>query len=87
MTSGSGVPSCVCPRLCQALYDPEHHPGDHGGFGSWGWRSLFTEHPCVLYTAFGSSYVAYELPHAPNLIAAYGDESVVQPRVVRFDGG
>jgi beta-N-acetylhexosaminidase len=54
-----------------------------GGFGRWGWRSLFTEHPCVLYTAFGSPYVAYELPHIPNLIAAFGDGVVSQQAAVK----
>jgi hypothetical protein len=54
-----------------------------GGFGSWGWRSLFNEHPCVLYTAFGSPYVAYELPHVPNLIATFGDAPVSQRAAVK----
>jgi hypothetical protein len=26
----------------------------------------------VAYTTFGSPYVAYELPHIPNLLATYG---------------
>jgi beta-N-acetylhexosaminidase len=77
---------------CQAVFvhvcvTPFTTPGTvrvtMGGFGAWGWRSLFTEHPCVLYTAFGSPYVAYELPHAPNLIAAYGDEGVSQRAAVK----
>jgi beta-N-acetylhexosaminidase len=54
-----------------------------GGFGRWGWRSLFNEHPCVLYTAFGSPYVAYELPHVPNLIATFGDAPASQRAVVK----
>jgi beta-N-acetylhexosaminidase len=54
-----------------------------GGFGSWGWRSLFNEHPCVLYTAFGSPYVAYELPHVPNLIATFSDAPVSQRAAVK----
>jgi beta-N-acetylhexosaminidase len=54
-----------------------------GGFGSWGWRSLFNEHPCVLYTAFGSPYVAYELPHVPNLVATFGDVPVSQRAAVK----
>ena len=37
-----------------------------------GWRSLFVDHPAVAYTTFGSPYVAYELPHIPNLVATYG---------------
>jgi hypothetical protein len=41
-------------------------------FRTWGWRSLFAEHPAVAYTTFGSPYVAYELPHIPNLVATYG---------------
>jgi beta-N-acetylhexosaminidase len=54
-----------------------------GGFGSWGWRSLFNEHPCVLYTAFGSPYVAYELPHVPNLVATFGGTPVSQRAAVK----
>ena len=26
----------------------------------------------MVYTTFGNPYVAYELPHIPNLVAAYG---------------
>jgi len=54
-----------------------------GGFGSWGWRSLFNEHSCVMYTAFGSPYVAYELPHVPNLIATFSDAPVSQRAAVK----
>jgi beta-N-acetylhexosaminidase len=47
-------------------------------FRTWGWRSLFVDHPAVAYTAFGSPYVAYELPHIPNLLATYGGSDVSQ---------
>jgi hypothetical protein len=52
-------------------------------FRTWGWRSLFVEHPAVAYTAFGSPYVAYELPHVPNLIATYGGSDVSQRAAVK----
>lgn len=54
-----------------------------GGFGRWAWRSLFNEHPCVLYTAFGSPYIIYELPHIPNLVAAFGDGVTSQEAAVK----
>ena len=54
---------------------------DH--FGTWGWRSLFTEHPHVFYTTFGSPYLLYELPHIPNLIATYSGGDVSQRAAVR----
>lgn len=41
-------------------------------FRTWGWRSLFADHPAVAYTTFGSPYVGYELPHIPNLVATFG---------------
>jgi beta-N-acetylhexosaminidase len=49
---------------------------DH--FRTWGWRSLFADHPNVVYTAFGSPYVLYEVPHIPRLIATYGGSDVSQ---------
>jgi len=52
-------------------------------FGTWGWRALFTEHPHVFYTSFGSPYLLYELPHIPNLIVAYGDAVVSQRAAVK----
>ena len=52
-------------------------------FGTWGWRALFTEHPQVFYTSFGSPYLLYELPHIPNLVAAYGGADVSQRAAVK----
>jgi beta-N-acetylhexosaminidase len=52
-------------------------------FGTWGWRALFTEHPHVFYTSFGSPYLLYELPHIPNLLVAYGDAEVSQRAAVK----
>ena len=52
-------------------------------FPTWGWRSLFNEHPKVYYTSFGSPYLLYELPHIPNLMAAYGGAEVSQRAAVR----
>jgi beta-N-acetylhexosaminidase len=52
-------------------------------FRTWGWRSLFVDHPAVAYTTFGSPYVAYELPHIPNLIATYGGSDDSQRAAVK----
>ncbi len=52
-------------------------------FGTWGWRSLFTEHFKVYYTSFGSPYLLYELPHIPNLLVAYGGAEVSQRAAVK----
>ena len=52
-------------------------------FATWGWRALFTEHPQVFYTSFGSPYLLYELPHIPNLVAAYGGADVSQRAAVK----
>jgi beta-N-acetylhexosaminidase len=52
-------------------------------FRTWGWRSLFVDHPAVAYTTFGSPYVAYELPHIPNLIATYGSGNDSQRAAVK----
>jgi len=52
-------------------------------FATWGWRALFTEHPHVFYTSFGSPYLLYELPHIPNLIATYGGADVSQSAAVK----
>lgn len=52
-------------------------------FRSWGWRSLYRQHPQVAYTAFGNPYVAYELPPVPRLIAAYGNSDCSQRAAVR----
>ena len=55
-----------------------------GSFGNWGWRSLFTEHPQVLYTSFGSPYLSFELPHAPTMAVTYGDGAMAQRAAVKF---
>jgi beta-N-acetylhexosaminidase len=52
-------------------------------FGTWGWRALFTEHPQVFYTSFGSPYLLYELPHIPNLMATYGGADGSQRAAVK----
>ncbi|MCB0088389.1 MAG: hypothetical protein KDE54_10785 [Caldilineaceae bacterium] len=52
-------------------------------FATWGWRALFTEHPHVFYTSFGSPYLLYELPHIPNLILAYGGAETSQRAAVK----
>jgi beta-N-acetylhexosaminidase len=52
-------------------------------FRNWGWRSLYTQHPNVAYTAFGSPYVAYELPPVTRLIAAYGSSACSQRAAVK----
>ncbi|MBN1584660.1 MAG: hypothetical protein JXA89_28390, partial [Anaerolineae bacterium] len=53
------------------------------GFGTWGWRSLFMEHPQVCYTLFGNPYVAHELPHIPVLLATYGGSPELQRAAVK----
>ena len=52
-------------------------------FATWGWRALFTEHPHVFYTSFGSPYLLYELPHLPNLLVTYGGAEVSQRAAVK----
>jgi beta-N-acetylhexosaminidase len=54
-----------------------------GHLGHWRWRALFVDHPQVLVTSFGSPYVLHEMPHLPNLLAAYGDSEVSQRAAVR----
>ncbi|MFN8442612.1 MAG: glycoside hydrolase family 3 N-terminal domain-containing protein [Caldilineaceae bacterium] len=54
-----------------------------GHLGHWQWRSLFVEHPQVYYTSFGNPYVLHEMPHLPNLLAAYGDSAVSQRAAVK----
>ena len=53
------------------------------GFGTWGWRDLFMEHPQVCYTLYGNPYVAHELPHVPVLLAAYGGSPELQRAAAR----
>ncbi|MBN1994307.1 MAG: hypothetical protein JW953_16535 [Anaerolineae bacterium] len=54
-----------------------------GGFRSWGWRSIFVDNPHVVFTSFGNPYTLYEMPHIPNLVAAYGDSEVSQRAAVK----
>jgi len=54
-----------------------------GHLGYWRWRSLFIDHPQVYYTSFGNPYVLHEMPHLPNLLAAYGDSAVSQRAAVK----
>lgn len=54
-----------------------------GHLGYWRWRSLFADHPRVYYTSFGNPYVLHEMPHLPNLLAAYGDGAVSQRAAVK----
>lgn len=35
------------------------------------WESFFANHPRAVFTAFGSPYLLYELPHLPNLYLTY----------------
>ena len=55
-----------------------------GSFGNWGWRSLFTEHPQVVYTSFGTPYLTFELPQAPTIAVAYGGSVMAQRAAVKF---
>ncbi len=54
-----------------------------GHLGHWRWRSLFMDHPQVCHTAFGNPYVLHEMPHLPNLLAAFGDSAVSQRAAVK----
>ena len=54
-----------------------------GHLGHWRWRSLFIDHPQVWYTTFGNPYVLHEMPHLPNLLAAYSDSPASQRAAVK----
>jgi hypothetical protein len=54
-----------------------------GHFGYWRWRSLFADYPHVCFTSFGNPYVLHEMPHLPNLLAAYGNSAVSQRAAVK----
>jgi beta-N-acetylhexosaminidase len=54
-----------------------------GHLGHWSWRSLFADYPHVLFTSFGNPYVLHEMPHLPNLLAAYGNSDVSQRAAVK----
>jgi beta-N-acetylhexosaminidase len=47
------------------------------------WESFWPDCPNTVFTAFGSPYLLYELPHLPNLYATYGHAPVVQETAVR----
>jgi hypothetical protein len=54
-----------------------------GHLGHWNWRSLFADYPQVVFTSFGNPYVLHEMPHLPNLLAAYGNSDVSQRAAVK----
>ena len=54
-----------------------------GHLGHWAWRWLWADHPQVLVTSFGNPYVLHEMPHLPNLIAAFGNSAVSQRAAVK----
>lgn len=54
-----------------------------GHLGHWAWRWFFADHPQVLVTSFGNPYVLHEMPHLPNLVAAYGNSPVSQRAAVK----
>ncbi len=54
-----------------------------GHLGHWNWRSFFVDHPQVVFTSFGNPYVLHEMPHLPNLLAAYGNSDVSQRAAVK----
>jgi hypothetical protein len=47
------------------------------------WEAFWVDHPRVIFTAFGSPYLLYELPHLPNLWAAYGNSPASQTAAVK----
>jgi beta-N-acetylhexosaminidase len=47
------------------------------------WESFWPDCPNTIFTAFGSPYLLYELPHLPNLYATYGHGIAAQEEVVR----
>ncbi|MEZ4635628.1 MAG: glycoside hydrolase family 3 N-terminal domain-containing protein [Caldilineaceae bacterium] len=54
-----------------------------GHLGHWAWRWLWADHPHVYVTSFGNPYVLHEMPHLPNLLAAYGNSAVSQRAAVK----
>jgi beta-N-acetylhexosaminidase len=46
------------------------------------WESFWPDCPNTVFTAFGSPYLLYELPHLPNLYVGYGHAPVVQRAAV-----
>jgi beta-N-acetylhexosaminidase len=91
---GYAVETLVNPRTDEVREAAQRHdavfvgidipPGRQTpGFGTWGWRALFMEHPQVCYTLFGNPYVAHELPHVPALLAAYGGSPELQRAAVQ----
>lgn len=48
------------------------------------WTSFWMDHPGkAVFTAFGSPWLAYEQPHLPNLLFAYGNNEATQRAAVR----
>ena len=47
------------------------------------WESFWPDCPNTVFTAFGSPYLLYELPHLPNLYATYGHAPAAQQAAVR----
>jgi len=47
------------------------------------WKAFFVDHPNVVFTAFGSPYLLYELPHLPNLYLAYSHTNASRVAAVR----
>jgi beta-N-acetylhexosaminidase len=47
------------------------------------WKAFFVDHPNVVFTAFGSPYLLYELPHLPNLYLAYSHTPPSRAAAVR----
>ena len=54
-----------------------------GHLGHWAWRRLWVDHLNLLVTSFGNPYVLHEMPHLPNLLAAYGNSDVSQRAAVK----
>lgn len=54
-----------------------------GHLGHWYWRTIFVDFPQVRFTSFGNPYVLHEMPHLPNLLAAYGNSPVSQRAAVK----
>lgn len=54
-----------------------------GHLGHWYWRTIFVDYPQVRFTSFGNPYLLHEMPHLPNLLAAYGSSDVSQRAAVK----
>jgi beta-N-acetylhexosaminidase len=47
------------------------------------WTGFWVDHPNTVFTAFGSPYLLYELPHLPNLYLAYSHTRSSRAAAVR----